>query len=63
MTAGRVNLEDRVRVATYQLQVTLADLKKKNLELEAARNEADTANLSKSDFLARMSHEIGRAHV
>lgn len=58
VTEGRVNLEDRIRVATYQLQVTLADLKKKNLELEAARNEADTANLSKSDFLARMSHEL-----
>jgi two-component system, NarL family, sensor histidine kinase BarA len=55
---GKVNLEDKIRVATYKLEVTLADLQKKNLELETARHEAETANLSKSDFLARMSHEL-----
>jgi two-component system sensor histidine kinase BarA len=58
VTEGRVNLEDRIRVATYKLEETLADLQKKNLELETARHDAETANLSKSDFLARMSHEL-----
>lgn len=58
VTEGRVNLEDRIRVATYKLEETLADLQKKNIELETARHDAETANLSKSDFLARMSHEL-----
>lgn len=58
VTQGRLNLEDRIRVATHQLQETLEDLKKKNLELELAREDADTANQAKSDFLARMSHEL-----
>jgi two-component system, NarL family, sensor histidine kinase BarA len=58
VTQGRLNLEDRIRVATHQLQETLEDLKKKNLELEVAREDADTANQAKSDFLARMSHEL-----
>ena len=58
VTEGKSNLEDRIRVATHQLQETLGDLKKKNQELEIAREEADTANIAKSDFLARMSHEL-----
>ncbi len=58
VTEGRVNLEDRIRVATRQLQETLADLKKNNQELEAARHTAEKANLTKNDFLARMSHEL-----
>lgn len=55
---GKLTLEDRIRVATRQLHETLADLKKKNLELDTARLDAETANQSKSDFLARMSHEL-----
>ncbi|CAN5231308.1 hypothetical protein BH09SUM1_BH09SUM1_14760 [soil metagenome] len=35
-----------------------AQLAKANLELEAARKEADRANLAKSEFLSRMSHEL-----
>ena len=58
VAAGKVNLEDRIRVATHQLQETLANLKRKNLELESARCEAEKANLAKNDFLARMSHEL-----
>lgn len=58
VTEGKINLEDRIRVATHQLQDTLADLKKKNLELETAREDAETADQAKSGFLARMSHEL-----
>lgn len=58
VTEGKLNLEDRIRVATHQLQETLADLKKKNFELEIAREDAETADQAKSDFLARMSHEL-----
>jgi two-component system sensor histidine kinase BarA len=55
---GKLNLEGRIRVATHQLHETLSDLKKKNLELETAREDAETADQAKSDFLARMSHEL-----
>ncbi|MDX2464480.1 MAG: ATP-binding protein [Porticoccus sp.] len=58
VTEGKSNLEDRIRVSTHQLQETLSDLKKKNQQLEIAREDADTANVAKSDFLARMSHEL-----
>lgn len=58
VSEGKTNLEDRIRVATHQLQETLTDLKKKNQELDNARQEAETANLAKNDFLARMSHEL-----
>lgn len=58
VTEGKTNLEDRIRVATHQLQETLADLKKNNLELETAREDAEAADQVKSDFLARMSHEL-----
>ena len=45
------NLELRIQERTKELENS-------NLELELARNEADTANQAKSEFLSRMSHEL-----
>ena len=45
------NLEQRIQERTKELENS-------NLELELARNEADTANQAKSEFLSRMSHEL-----
>lgn len=45
------NLEKRIQERTKELENS-------NLELELARNEADTANQAKSEFLSRMSHEL-----
>ena len=58
ITEGKQNLEYRINLATSQLQDTLESLQRKNRELELSRQEAETANQSKSDFLARMSHEL-----
>ena len=40
------------------LAVTSASRKRSNLQLTAAKQEADEANRAKSDFLSRMSHDI-----
>jgi signal transduction histidine kinase/DNA-binding response OmpR family regulator len=45
------NLEQRVLVRTEELRAANADL-------ELARDEAEAANRTKSDFLASMSHEL-----
>ncbi len=55
---GKETLEHRIRFATRQLQETLDHLQIKNRELEISRQTAETANQSKSGFLARMSHEL-----
>lgn len=41
-----------------KMSEAMEELKKSNMEVEKAREAAETANRAKSDFLARMSHEI-----
>jgi PAS domain S-box-containing protein len=48
---------ERKRIEAERLRVEQV-LLKKNVELESARQEADTANLAKSDFISGMSHEL-----
>lgn len=45
------NLEKRIHERTKELENS-------NRQLEVARNEANTANEAKSEFLSRMSHEL-----
>ena len=51
-------LQQQVDKATKELRDIVAELERKNGELEEARQEALQAGQAKLDFLAKMSHEI-----
>jgi two-component system, sensor histidine kinase len=53
-----INLETRVRTRTEELRATLRNLEQSNLELVAAKESAEQANLSKTRFLAAASHDV-----
>lgn len=58
LKTSRENLQEQIDRATQQLRQTLKAVEEKNLALDVARQEAESANRVKSDFVARMSHEV-----
>ncbi|MEZ2333037.1 hybrid sensor histidine kinase/response regulator [Mesorhizobium sp. RCC_202] len=53
-----ISLENRVRNRTEELHSTLRRLEQSNIELVAAKETAELANLSKTRFLAAASHDV-----
>jgi signal transduction histidine kinase len=53
-----INLESRVRNRTEELRSTLRRLEESNIDLFAAKEAAELANLSKTRFLAAASHDV-----
>ncbi|AZO23222.1 response regulator [Mesorhizobium sp. M1E.F.Ca.ET.045.02.1.1] len=53
-----ISLENRVRTRTEELHATLHRLERSNIELSAAKENAEQANLSKTRFLAAASHDV-----
>jgi len=53
-----INLEGRVRKHTEELRGALRRLEQSNLDLVAAKESAEFANLSKTRFLAAASHDV-----
>ena len=58
LLTNRRHLNRRIQQATQQLNEAITDLESKNRELGFARDAAQNANRSKSEFIANMSHEI-----
>jgi two-component system, sensor histidine kinase len=53
-----ISLENRVRNRTEELHTTLRRLEQSNIDLVAAKETAELANLSKTRFLAAASHDV-----
>jgi signal transduction histidine kinase len=53
-----IALENRVRTRTEELHATLRRLEQSNVDLSAAKENAEQANLSKTRFLAAASHDV-----
>lgn len=53
-----IGLEEQVRRRTAELSSTLADLERSNQQLIKAKEAAENANYSKTQFLAAASHDV-----
>ncbi len=53
-----INLEGRVRAKTDELKQTLRRLEQSNRDLSVAKEAAETANASKTRFIAAASHDV-----
>ncbi|HWK63384.1 MAG TPA: hybrid sensor histidine kinase/response regulator [Rhizobiaceae bacterium] len=53
-----INLENRVKTRTEELRATLRRLEQSNIDLVAAKENAERANISKTRFLAAASHDV-----
>ena len=53
-----ISLEGQVKRRTDELTVALRQFEKTNIELEAAKEASEIANLSKTRFLAAASHDV-----
>lgn len=53
-----INLESRIKLRTEELRSTLRRLERSNIDLAAAKENAERANTSKTRFLAAASHDV-----
>lgn len=53
-----INLENRIKSRTEELHATMRRLEQSNLDLVAAKEAAEQANISKTRFLAAASHDV-----
>jgi signal transduction histidine kinase len=53
-----INLENRIKSRTEELHATMRRLEQTNIDLIAAKEAAEQANISKTRFLAAASHDV-----
>jgi len=53
-----INLENRIKSRTEELHATMRRLEQTNIDLVAAKESAEQANISKTRFLAAASHDV-----